>query len=99
VEIYSNAVRLRMSAWDITLVFSTQAEVSPGKQQPEDRASVTMSPQHFKALAHAVTNTLASYEALVGKIELAPQFIPKPDDVEELKNRFKPRSAPTSSSA
>jgi hypothetical protein len=45
-----------------------------GQPVQVEKASVTMSPQHCKALIHSLTETLAGYEQVFGKLQLPEEY-------------------------
>jgi Protein of unknown function (DUF3467) len=54
-EFYCNSTKIRVSPWDVVLKLLMHLESGPGTDAiaAEEQASITMSPQHFKAFAEA----------------------------------------------
>jgi hypothetical protein len=65
-EIYANGTMVRMSPWDIGIIFSQQK--APNIR--ENQVTLTMSPNHFKAFASAMKKTLEAYESQFGTINV-----------------------------
>jgi hypothetical protein len=72
VEVYANYVSFAASAWDMTIMFGRTVADDPRNPRIEQRASVSMSPQTAKAMAHIVLQNLQRYEAQYGEIHLTP---------------------------
>lgn len=73
VEIYSNAVSVQMSAWDINLIFGKNKIVNVDGNQKmvtNELVSVCMSPIHTKALSNALQKAVADYEREHGTLNL-----------------------------
>jgi hypothetical protein len=73
--VYSNNAAVLIAPHDLRILFSEVTVPSPSSKVPtlELRANVTMTPTLFKALAQAVTKTLAAYEEQFGKIQWPPK--------------------------
>jgi hypothetical protein len=72
VEVYSNYVSFAASAWDMTIMFGRTVADDPQHPRIEQRASISLSPQTAKAMAHIVLQNIQRYEAQYGEIRLAP---------------------------
>jgi hypothetical protein len=59
-----------VTPFDISLIFSKISDVS-GQTVQIDQVSVTMSPQHFKAFARSLGETLGAYESVFGKLQIS----------------------------
>jgi len=66
---YSNTMQMIVTAWDFRMLFSEIAPGSPGKLVAHPRASIIMSPQHFKAMLGVMNERLADYEKTNGTIQ------------------------------
>jgi len=71
-ESYANSVQIRMSVWDLQLVFGTVNQVSPTEVDLNNFQAIYMSPQQAKALHNLLSQNLAQYEKTFGKIALEP---------------------------
>ena len=69
--IYVNSTKMGLSPWDIRLILGQVVEEG-GDQLHQDMVTVVMSPQHAKAFSAAVAQTVATYEAQFGEIDLGP---------------------------
>jgi Protein of unknown function (DUF3467) len=76
VEVYANYVSCAISPWDMTLMFGRAVADNPDNPHLEQRASVSLSPQTAKALAHMLLRNLQSYEQQYGEIRYTP--LPQP---------------------
>jgi hypothetical protein len=72
VEVYANYVSFAASAWDMTIMFGRTVADDPRNPRIEQRASVSLSPQTAKAMAHILLRNLQSYEAHYGEIRITP---------------------------
>jgi hypothetical protein len=72
VEVYANYVSFAASAWDMTIMFGRTVADDPRNPRIEQRASISLSPQTAKAMAHIVLQNIQRYEAQYGEIRLAP---------------------------
>jgi hypothetical protein len=72
VEVYANYVSFAASAWDMTIMFGRTVADDPRNPRIEQRASISLSPQTAKAMAHIVLQNLQRYEAQYGEIQIAP---------------------------
>jgi hypothetical protein len=59
-----------MGPFDITFTFAKAGDFS-GQAMVVDHASVTMSPQHFKAFCRSMAESLKGYESVFGVIPIA----------------------------
>lgn len=75
-ESYANSVQVRMSVWDLQLVFATLQQNSPELVVLEGFQGIYMSPQQAKALNEILTQNLEQYEKTFGVISLEPQVTP-----------------------
>jgi len=60
----------RMSAIDITLVFSRAIEIAPGQPAIADQCEITMSPQQCLAVYNAVKQTIDGYQSAFGALNI-----------------------------
>jgi hypothetical protein len=81
VKVYSNNTGILGTPFDFVLTFGEVIR-SPEASYIEQTVSVTMSPQHVKALAVLVLNNIKEYEKHVGKIPLQMKDIPEPESGE-----------------
>jgi hypothetical protein len=80
-SVYSNSVKMRVTAWDITLVFQRVTEMPPGILALEDLTEITMTATQAKTLGMALTEAVKSYEETFGEIVLDPVMMPNLDMV------------------
>jgi hypothetical protein len=78
LEVYANYVSVATSAWDMTIMFGRTAADDPRNPRIEQRASVSLSPQTAKAMAHMLLRNLQGYEQQYGEIRLTP--LPQPSE-------------------
>jgi len=75
-SVYSNNATVEMTPWDFRITFAEIIRVEPsepsGKIFVDDRAKITMSPQHAKALVQILQNNIAQYEKNMGVIPSGP---------------------------
>ena len=74
-SIYTNAIGVIQSTFDIQLLFS-HVQLQPtekGGKLIVDRGIVSMSPHQAKALAELLSETLKQWEASFGEIKIPPQ--------------------------
>ena len=69
---YANTVQLRMSQWDVELVFGTIEQNAPEQIDLLHFQGIYLSPQQAKALSNLLTANLAQYEQTFGKIAVEP---------------------------
>jgi hypothetical protein len=75
-NIYANSALLDVTPWDFTFTFGAiLREDAVPLSHVENQISITMSPQHAKALLSVLTKKLEEYEQHVGAIVL-----PKPEE-------------------
>jgi hypothetical protein len=72
VEVYANYVSCALSPWDMTLMFGRTVADNPDNPRLEQRASVSLSPQTAKALAHMLLGNLQRYEQQYGEVRITP---------------------------
>jgi hypothetical protein len=72
-ELYSNAVNVRVSVTDMTLVFGRGTLNEEGGALQQEELAVLVSPQTFKQLTLTVLSVLKSYEDTFGEIKLPAQ--------------------------
>ena len=72
VEIYANYVSFAASALDMTIMFGRAVADDPRNPHIEQRASISLSPQTAKVMAHIVLRNIQSYEAQYGEIRVTP---------------------------
>lgn len=78
---YANSVQIRLSVWDMLLVFGTMSQSKPEEVDIENFQGIYLSPQQAKALYGLLGQNLAQYEANFGEISLdrpQPQSQPGP---------------------
>ena len=75
-ENYANSVQVKMSVWDLQLVFGTVQQNSPELVVLESFQGIYLSPQQAKALANMLVQNIAQYEQTFGVISLEPQITP-----------------------
>jgi hypothetical protein len=63
-HIYTNEIQISLSYFDFTLVLKRMSEVNPATL-----ATVSLSPQHAKALAQVLTSHVTEYEKIFGIIQ------------------------------
>lgn len=73
--VYSNNAAVLLTPHDLRIIFSEVVVTGPTDTQPkvEMRANITMAPTQFKALAAAISQTLATYERQFGEITWPPK--------------------------
>jgi hypothetical protein len=72
LEVYANYVSCATSPWDLTIMFGRTVADNPDNPRIEQRASVSLSPQTAKAMAHMLLRNLQSYEQQYGEIRYTP---------------------------
>ena len=72
VEVYTNYVSFAASAWDMTIMFGRTVADDPRNPRIEQRASISLSPQTAKVLAHMLVQHVQRYEQQYGEIRLIP---------------------------
>jgi hypothetical protein len=72
---YSNNAAVLLTPHDFRVIFSEVVMTGPSDTHPEVemRANITMAPTQFKALAAAISQTLAIYERQFGEITWPPK--------------------------
>lgn len=69
-EQYANSVQVRMTTWDVSLIFGIMRG-DPPQMEIENLERIIMSPQQAKALANVLTQNIQSYESAFGEIKIA----------------------------
>jgi flagellar protein FlaG len=77
-ENYANSVQVRMSVWDIQLVFGVASSESPEELTIHNHQAIFLSPQQAKALWNVLGQNLAQYETAFGTLNLEPKGVPFP---------------------
>ena len=74
VRIYTSQAHVYSSYYDVSIVFGESIPRSPGSNQNRviDNASVSMSPEHARALYNVLGTTLETYEKNFGPIRPQP---------------------------
>ena len=72
-ETYANSVQVRMSVWDIQLVFGTATAENPEELVIRNNQAIYLSPQQAKALFNVLGQNLAQYESAFGQLALEPK--------------------------
>src|SRR6266487_7074119 len=70
--IYTNTARVWSSFFDYGIIFSEARQTGPSEVTTTEHMAVVMSPEHAKALAHALMTTIEQYEAQFGKMRQPP---------------------------
>lgn len=73
VAVYSNHVEIGTSPWDFRFLFFEVTEDETGEPIREKKARVVMSPQHVRAFAQVLNNTIERWTK-----ERAPDALSKP---------------------
>jgi hypothetical protein len=100
-EVYSNSSATQLGPFDISLIFQKVSELMPGTMAVTDQVSVTFSPQQFKALVKALSETLMGYEAAFGELKIPEQDIAPNRDAKAITAQIeeaRKSAQPTSSS-
>jgi hypothetical protein len=71
-EVYANYVSFAASAWDMTIMFGRTVADDPRNPRIEQRASISLSPQTAKVMAHILLQHLQRYEQQYGEIRVTP---------------------------
>jgi hypothetical protein len=71
-SVYCNSAGFSMTFYDLTMVFGQILTTGPEGPHIQDRAEVTMSLEHAKALLEALAKPLQDYEAKYGPIRPKP---------------------------
>ena len=71
-EVYANYVSFAASAWDMTIMFGRTVADDPRNPRIEQRASISLSPQTAKVMAHILLRNIENYEAQYGEIHVTP---------------------------
>ena len=70
MRIYGSLVTVTSNVFDMSIIFGQPITDNPDAPYVEQKASVTMSWQAAKALAHLLISTIRNYERQVGEIRL-----------------------------
>jgi Protein of unknown function (DUF3467) len=70
-DIYANNSQTNISPFDLSILFQKASEIAPGQMGVVDQVSVTLSPQHFKALLRSLNETLSAYESVFGELNIS----------------------------
>lgn len=68
-EVYANTCFTGLSPFDVTLTFAKTTDMA-GQALQVDQVSVTVSPQHFKALCRSLNQTMEAYEKVFGNLQI-----------------------------
>jgi flagellar protein FlaG len=71
-ENYANSVQVRVSVWDIFLLFGLAHPSAPDEVTIENQQGIYLSPQQAKALFNVLGQNLSQYEQTFGPIALEP---------------------------
>jgi flagellar protein FlaG len=69
-DTYANSVQIRLSVWDIFLVFGTMQQPSNEHITVTNFQGIYLSPQQAKALQNLLNHNIAQYEQMFGPITL-----------------------------
>lgn len=72
LSLYANSVNIRLTPWDVQLIFGEILEADERKLVIENHLAVTLSPQHAKALLNALSGQVQAYERQFGEIRYTP---------------------------
>jgi uncharacterized protein DUF3467 len=81
---YSNSSKLRITAWDLTMVFQKVVEQPPGGLMMEELTEITTTVSQAKAFALALTGAVNAYEKTFGEITLDPVMMPNLEMIQAL---------------
>ena len=71
-QVYANNASFGITFFDFSITFGQILAPDPNSMLVEDRATITMSLEHAKALMNALQETLVTYEKTHGPIRKAP---------------------------
>jgi Protein of unknown function (DUF3467) len=71
---YANSVQVKMSVWDLHLLFGTMRQDTAEQVDIENFQGVYLSPQQAKALWSMLGHNLAQYEQTFGPLTLEPKL-------------------------
>ena len=74
-ESYANSVQVRMSVWDLQLIFGLASSEAPDTVTIRNNQAIFLSPQQAKALWNLLGQNLAQYEQAFGVLNLEPQAV------------------------
>lgn len=69
-EHYANSVQVRVSLWDLFLLFGTVNQSSAETVSIQNFQGIYLSPQQAKALANVLNQNISQYEGTFGEIRL-----------------------------
>jgi hypothetical protein len=69
-DTYANSVQIRLSVWDLHLVFGTFHQETADQVTIENFQGIYLSPQQAKALHNVLAHNIAQYEQNFGAISL-----------------------------
>ena len=72
-EHYANSVQVRVSLWDVFLLFGTMNQSAPDAVTIHNYQGIYLSPQQAKALANVLNQNISQYESTFGEITLEPK--------------------------
>jgi hypothetical protein len=72
LSMYANSTQIRITPWDIQLIFGEIFSVDEQKVVIENQLAVTLSPQQAKALINALLGQVQAYERQFGEIRYTP---------------------------
>jgi hypothetical protein len=75
-ENYANSVHVKMSVWDISLVFGVMSQEKANEVELENFQTIFLSPQQAKALLYVLSQNVQQYEQTFGELKLEPSFAP-----------------------
>jgi hypothetical protein len=70
-ETYANGTQASIGPFDLSILFQKTSEIAPGQMGLVDQVSVTLSPQHFKALVRSLNETLVADESVFGELNIS----------------------------
>jgi hypothetical protein len=86
-DVYANGSLVQLSPFDIALVFMKNTDFT-GKTVQVDQVTVTMSPQHFKALVKSLNETLTAYEQSFGALTIPESDIQPAFSASQIQERI-----------
>jgi Protein of unknown function (DUF3467) len=99
-DIYSNANRMGVSPFDLSVTFSRIADLGIGVAALEDLGSVRMSPQQFKLLVQSMAATLSTWEEVFGTVTIPTihmDTVRLKDGLQKMKDNFERMGTPPAS--
>lgn len=86
--LYSNQVKIRLTAWDISLIFGKNVEFEPGKSGILELCEITLAPGQLKTLATSLVETIKAFEETFGEIKIDPAFTADPGRFKNITDRI-----------